>query len=349
MKFRIAGFALILAVALAGCQSAQSTPPPAAQPTAAVAQAPAAVQVTAPAPSAQATAQVPQSAQSAPDIASTPRATLTPLTFKTTNGGDAVASVNSVPIKLTDFTKYANQIRASFANSGADPTSADGQQELKQQYSDLLDSLIIQELVRQSARTQNVTVSDSEVKTQIDQITQRQGGPEGLAKALAAQGLTQDDLTALIKDRLLANKIGDSITKDVPTTGEQVHARHILVKTEDEAKKVQDRLAKGEAFDAVAKDVSIDPSGKSNGGDLGWFSRGQMVPEFEQAAFSLAVGKVSDPVKSQFGYHIIQVTEKDANRQLSQDDLDRAKEQKIGEWIDQQKKAAKIEKYLSLD
>ena len=135
----------------------------------------------------------------------------------------------------------------------------------------------------------------------------------------------------------------------MPTTGEQVHARHILVKTEDEAKQVQERLAKGEAFDAVAKDVSIDPSGKSNGGDLGWFGHGQMVPEFEQAAFSLPVGKVSDPVKSQFGYHIIQVTEKDANHQLSQDDLDRAKEQKIGEWIDQQKKAAKIEKYLSLE
>ncbi len=346
MKLKIAGLAVILAVALAGCQSAQTPPPPAAQATA-----PAAAQATAPAASAPAsvTAQVPQGAQSASATAPAPQATLPPLTFKASNGGDAAATVNSVPIKLTDFAKYANQIRTSYANSGSDPSSADGQQELKQQYSDLLESLIIQELVRQSAKAQNITVGDDEVKTQIDQITQRQGGPDGLAKALAAQGLTQEDLTALIKDRLLANKIGDSITKDVPKTGEQIHARHILVKTEDEAKKVEDRLAKGEAFDAVAKDVSIDPSGKTNGGDLGWFGRGQMVPEFEQAAFALPVNKVSDPVKSQFGYHIIQVTEKDANRALSQDDLDRAKEQKIGEWIDQQKKAAKIEKYLSLD
>ncbi len=344
IKLKIAGLALVVAVALAGCQSAQSTPPPVAQSTVPAPQA--AAQATAPV---SVTAQVPQARPSAAESTPAPQATLPPLTFKTTNGGDAAASVNSVPIKLSDYTKYANQIRASFANSGADPSSPDGQQELKQQYSDLLDSLIIQELVRQSAKAQNITISDDEVKTQIDQITQRQGGPDGLAKALAAQGLTQDDLTALIKDRLLANKVGDTITKDVPTTGEQVHARHILVKTEDEAKQVQERLAKGEAFDAVAKDVSIDPSGKSNGGDLGWFGHGQMVPEFEQAAFSLPVGKVSDPVKSQFGYHIIQVTEKDANHQLSQDDLDRAKEQKIGEWIDQQKKAAKIEKYLSLE
>ncbi|MFN8483672.1 MAG: peptidylprolyl isomerase [Anaerolineae bacterium] len=343
IKLQIAGLALVLAVALAGCQSAQSTPAPAPQATA-----PAAAQAAAPAATAatSATAAVPSSA---PAAQPTPLPTLVPITFKTTNNGDAAASVNSIPIKLGDFTKFANQIRNSYANSGSDPNSADGQQELKQQYSDLLESLIIQELVRQSAKNQGITVGDDEVKTQIDQITQRQGGPEGLAKALAAQGLTQDDLTALIKDRVLAGKIGDSITKSVPTTGEQIHARHILVKTEDDAKKAAERLAKGEAFDAVAKDVSIDPSAKTNGGDLGWFSRGQMVPEFEQAAFALAVNKVSDPVKSQFGYHIIQVTEKDANHPLSQDDIDRVKEQKIGDWIDQQKKAAKIEKYLSLD
>lgn len=343
IKLKIAGLALVLAVALAGCQSAQSTPAPAAQATA-----PAAAQAAAPAATApvSATAAVPSGPSAAQP---TPQPTLVPVTFKTTNNGDAAASVNGVPVKLGDFTKFANQIRNSYANSGSDPNSANGQQELKQQYADLLESLIIQELVRQSAKTQGLAASDDEVKTQIDQITQRQGGADGLAKALAAQGLTQDDLTALIRDRILANKIGDSITKDVPTTGEQVHARHILVKTEDEAKKVLDRLAKGEAFDAVAKDVSIDPSGKSNGGDLGWFSRGQMVPEFEQAAFALAVNKISDPVKTQFGYHILQVTEKDANHALSQDEIDRAKEQKVGDWIDQQRKAAKIEKYLSLD
>ncbi|MCW4010978.1 MAG: peptidylprolyl isomerase [Candidatus Bathyarchaeota archaeon] len=85
---------------------------------------------------------------------------------------------------------------------------------------------------------------------------------------------------------------------------DKVRCAHILVKTQTEAKAVQDRLAKGEAFTAIAKQVSLCPSGKK-GGDLGKFGRGQMVKEFETAAFKLQKGEVSEPVKTQFGYHII--------------------------------------------
>jgi parvulin-like peptidyl-prolyl isomerase len=93
-----------------------------------------------------------------------------------------------------------------------------------------------------------------------------------------------------------------------PTT--QIRASHILVKTEDEAKKVLERLKKGEKFADIAKAVSIDSGSAKNGGDLGFFSKGQMVPEFEKAAASLNVGEISVPVKTQFGYHIIKVTDK---------------------------------------
>ncbi len=89
----------------------------------------------------------------------------------------------------------------------------------------------------------------------------------------------------------------------------QARASHILVKTEDEANKIMKRLADGEDFAAVAKRFSSCPSGK-NGGDLGWFGKGQMVPEFEQIAFTEQVGKVVGPVKTQFGYHVIKVTGK---------------------------------------
>jgi len=84
----------------------------------------------------------------------------------------------------------------------------------------------------------------------------------------------------------------------------KVRCAHILVKTQTEAKAVQDRLAKGESFSAVAQKVSICPSAKK-GGDLGQFGRGQMVKEFEIAAFKLQKGEVSEPVKTKFGYHII--------------------------------------------
>jgi peptidyl-prolyl cis-trans isomerase C len=85
---------------------------------------------------------------------------------------------------------------------------------------------------------------------------------------------------------------------------DRVHCAHILVKTETEAKNVKARLDKGEKFAALAKDVSLCPSGKK-GGDLGTFARGKMVKEFEKAAFTLEKGQTSAPVKTQFGYHVI--------------------------------------------
>ena len=92
--------------------------------------------------------------------------------------------------------------------------------------------------------------------------------------------------------------------------GEQeVHARHILVETEDEAKTVKAELDKGADFAELAKKKSKDP-GASDGGDLGFFTKDQMVPEFSAVAFTLEPGKISDPVKSQFGWHIIKVEEK---------------------------------------
>ena len=92
------------------------------------------------------------------------------------------------------------------------------------------------------------------------------------------------------------------------TMNNQIKASHILVKTEDEAKKISDQLKKGGDFAKLAKEKSIDPGSAKNGGDLGFFSKGQMVPEFEKIAFNLKVGQISEPVKTQFGYHIIKVT-----------------------------------------
>jgi peptidyl-prolyl cis-trans isomerase C len=94
------------------------------------------------------------------------------------------------------------------------------------------------------------------------------------------------------------------------TPQEEVRASHILVATEADAKAIEDELAKGVPFEQLAKDKSMDPSGAQNGGDLGYFSRGMMVKPFEDAAFSLPVGQVSQPVQSQFGWHIIKVVDK---------------------------------------
>jgi peptidyl-prolyl cis-trans isomerase C len=124
----------------------------------------------------------------------------------------------------------------------------------------------------------------------------------------------------LLMDSLLASE-GKAATTDAAMkqvyedaskqiSGEQeVHARHILVETEDEAKAVKAELDKGADFAELAKKKSKDP-GASDGGDLGFFTKDQMVPEFSAVAFALEPGKISDPVKSQFGWHIIKVEEK---------------------------------------
>src|SRR6202795_4702361 len=103
-------------------------------------------------------------------------------------------------------------------------------------------------------------------------------------------------------------KVYEDASKQI--TGEQeVHARHILVETEDEAKAVKEELNKGADFAELAKKKSKDP-GASDGGDLGFFTKDQLVPEFSTVAFTLEPGKIADPVKSQFGWHIIKVEEK---------------------------------------
>ena len=88
-----------------------------------------------------------------------------------------------------------------------------------------------------------------------------------------------------------------------------VRARHILVKTEEEAKNLKQEIEQGKSFADVAMEVSLCPSGQ-DGGDLGYFGKGMMVKEFEDAAFSMNVGQISDPIKTQFGWHLIQLTDK---------------------------------------
>ena len=151
-----------------------------------------------------------------------------------------------------------------------------------------------------------------------------------MAKAAKEAGMADTDLfkrrMAYLEDRSLrrdyfTQKVAASVTEDSIKAAydlfvkdfkpvEEVHARHILVATEEEAKAIKAELDGGKPFEVLAMEKTTDPSGKQNGGDLGFFSKGMMVPEFEAVAFTLEPGKISDPVQSQFGWHIIKVEEK---------------------------------------
>ena len=120
-------------------------------------------------------------------------------------------------------------------------------------------------------------------------------------------GLDEAGYRRLIETSLLRDKLLADLTKDMKTTQDQVWARHILVKTAEEAIVVETRLKSGEDFAKVASEVSIDTGSKDKGGDLGWFGKGAMVAPFEEAAYSLPIGQISQPIQSTYGFHIIQV------------------------------------------
>jgi parvulin-like peptidyl-prolyl isomerase len=161
---------------------------------------------------------------------------------------------------------------------------------------------------------------------------------------LVAQGLTEVQVHQLYEANVLRQKLLDQITADVPRTQDQVWARHILVADEAAAKAARDRIVNGEDFAKVAAEVSTDTSNKDKGGDLGWFGKGTMVPEFETAAWSLKVGEISQPVKSQFGYHIIQVL---AHEEIPLDAAayDQAKQKVFNDWLTKARSDYKVITY----
>lgn len=163
---------------------------------------------------------------------------------------------------------------------------------------------------------------------------------------LLMDGVLADEGKAAVTDDAM-KKVYEEATKQA--SGEkEVRARHILVQTEDEAKAIKAELEKGADFAKLAKEKSKDP-GAADGGDLGFFTKEQMVPEFSAVAFALEPGKISDPVKSQFGWHVIKVEEK---RDRKPPDFDQVKGQiqayvtrkAQAEYVTKLRTAAKIER-----
>jgi parvulin-like peptidyl-prolyl isomerase len=141
------------------------------------------------------------------------------------------------------------------------------------------------------------------------------------------------DVRKMIETSILRRKLQQALADQVPTTADQVQARHILVKTYEDAVKVEARLSKGEDFAKLAQELSEDPGSKESGGDLGWFARGAMVKEFEDTAFALPVNQISQPITTTYGVHVIQVTAREANRELEPSALARAQSATLTEWL----------------
>jgi peptidyl-prolyl cis-trans isomerase D len=151
-------------------------------------------------------------------------------------------------------------------------------------------------------------------------------------KGMKTVSFTEPEFRKAFRISLLRDKLIKKLTANTPASEEQVWARHILVKDEQAAKDVLTRLNKGESWDALAKELSTDTGNKDSGGDLGWFSKGKMVAEFGDAAFALKVGEISQPVKSSFGYHIIQVLGHE-DRPLDQAAFNQKQQKEFTDWL----------------
>jgi parvulin-like peptidyl-prolyl isomerase len=147
-----------------------------------------------------------------------------------------------------------------------------------------------------------------------------------------ASGVSEATLRSAYESRLLRDKLLEELTKDTPRTEEQVWARHILVADEGKAATVMALLKHGSDFAKLAQEFSTDTGSGAKGGDLGWFGKGAMVPEFEEAAFSQAIGEIGEPVKSQFGYHIIQVLGHE-ELPLNASQYDEKRQTSFTEWL----------------
>jgi peptidyl-prolyl cis-trans isomerase C len=212
-------------------------------------------------------------------------ALLAGLPVRAEEANPVLAKVNGAEIRASDVALAEEELGPSLAQM--DPAT---------KKENVLSFLIDMKIVSKEAEDKKIADRD-DFKTRL---------------AFARNRLLMDNLLAVEGKAATTDenmkKVYEEAAKQI--SGEQeVHARHILVETEDQAKKIEGELKKGADFAELAKKESKDP-GASDGGDLGFFTKDQMVPEFSAAAFALEPGKISDPVKTQFGWHVIKVEEK---------------------------------------
>ncbi len=305
-----------------------------------------------------------------------------------------VAVVNNEVITLEDFNKKTgpmiDQYRRVYKGT-------DIEEKIKAMKKEMLTQMVEEKLLRQEAKKQNIIVTKQDIQKGVDEVKKRFNPDKDYQEykdELKRQGYTEKVFENDIKEQLMVMQLIEKEIKSKATLpneaeiqkyydehkkelkqDEQVRARHILIRLDEKAdlktqsaalKKIQDiqaKAKKGEDFAALAKEFSEDPGSKENGGDLGFFTKETMVPEFSKAAFALKSGQVSDIVKTSFGYHLIKVEETKPAKQLSLDDevpvgngknvkikeyiqnmlYQQAMEKKFEEWLKELKSKSKIE------
>lgn len=278
--------------------------------------------------------------------------------------GAPIATVNGEKIASSEFTElYLQIIGVQEASGQRVPQSQT--EALKAQ---LLNQMINGKLVLQAAKKARVRVTKDEVDKAYAEYVKQYPSEKAFRDALRERSLSVREFRDRLRDQKLVERMVEQVQNSAKVTDEQlakayeqVRARHILFKVakseEDAAAKTKaeaavKQLKGGADFAALAKKLSDDPGSKDKGGDLGFFGHGQMVPEFEKAAFALKVNEISEPVKTSYGYHVIQVLErkeaKGAEFEKAKNELKKKLSETEGrevfaKWFEDLRKKAKID------
>jgi len=267
------------------------------------------------------------------------------LTLVTIPDDEIIATVNGEEINTAlyqeELERTLNAVTDQYMIDWNDPTNLEFLPGLQEQ---VLDQIIGRILLHQLADQEGVTVTTEQVEAEIATVQEQVLQDESIADwdaFLAQSNLTEELVYELVTDDLLMQGLAEQFGG--PNVAEYAHAAHILVETEEIAQEVLDKLDDGEDFAALAAEYSMDPGSKDQGGDLDWFSRGMMVPVFEDTAFSLEPGETSGMVQSDFGFHIIHVFEKE-EREMDPAQYAQQQQQDFQIWFEAQKAEADIER-----
>ena len=211
----------------------------------------------------------------------------------------------------------------------------------------VLDGMIEVLLLDQAATAAGVTVTDEQLDAIIQADIEAIGGREAFEARLASNDITAEEYREQVRTNHVAQRVQMQITADIPDVLEHVHARHILVATQEEAEAILVQLREGADFGTLAQTYSLDVSTRDRGGDLGFFPRGLLLaPELEEAVFALAPAQISDVVHSDLlGYHIVQVLERE-ERPTDEQNLELIRTNQISLWREQLWAGATIERFI---
>ncbi|MFA9557220.1 peptidylprolyl isomerase [Evansella sp. AB-rgal1] len=219
--------------------------------------------------------------------------------------------------------------------SAGDITESEFVQSLKDQYGErVLAELVEVKIMKNEAS--ELGISEEDIDAEIEELKETLGVSNDeefdmflqMQQIQGEQELRNRLIVQLVLQELVGfdGEVSEEQLQEEYDRGEEVQARHILVADEETALDIYAQLQDGEDFEVLAENHSTDPGSGQAGGDLGFFSRGSMVPPFEEAAFSLEIGEISEPVRSQHGYHIIEVTDRNA----FEDDFEEVRDQLRG-------------------